>query len=562
MFSKSRDDATVDDREFVPGTTHLVDVEGILNVKKKSVEGDVILHPQPTSNVNDPLTWSKKKKYLQFALIWFWGFMLAVSTNFSGPLFVTWVDEWNTTFGMMGVTVAVSFIFLGVGVCVVQPTALKVGKQFCYNCGTILAIISCIFGAFSKNIGYLIAFNVLTGLAAAPVDSLLEASSTDLFFRHERSTAFSLVVLALYAGSFLGPVAAGYITDNLHWKWCFYIQIMIYVPLLVAQVFWMEETSFRRDENDEEVLEEGILSQIHTIKSGGGISQVESKILRNNKEIGDVDVAASEKSSVSSSVPYTWLQKRNWIHTEQNDPRSWLSIFTRPIFLISFPAVIWAGVVYGFQMCWLSLLTNTQALIYESEPYNFSVESTGLTNLAVFVGNVVGMIYGGNFVDWFSVKMARRNNGIMEPEHRLHTMVVPTLINAGGILAYGLGSYYGDHWAISVVIGQGFMGFAMSSSGAVCLVYAVECYEKLTNETLVLILFMRNMISVGFNFGISPWITNQGLMGSTYVMFALSLAINGSYLIFVIWGKDMRRWTRKRYDKISDPLYGEVFNRK
>ncbi|CAK9436341.1 uncharacterized protein LODBEIA_P08990 [Lodderomyces beijingensis] len=535
----------------------MVDVDGVLNVKK-SEKGDVILHPQPTSNVNDPLTWSKKKKYLQFALIWFWGFMLAVSTNFSGPLFITWIEDWNTTWEQMGVAVAMCFVFLGVGVAIVQPTAMKVGKQFCYNMGTILAIISCIFGAFSKNIDYFIAFNSLTGFAAAPVDSLVEASSTDLFFQHERSTAFSLVVLALYAGSFLGPVAAGYITDNLHWKWCFYIQIIIYVPLLIVQIFWMEDTMFRRDEHAEEVLEEGILSQIQSIKSG-------SHVVSQDKELAEVDVeqvAGSNTSFGSTAKPYTWAEKRNWIHTDQNDTRSWLCIFIRPIFLISFPAVVWAGIIYGFQMCWLSLLLNTQSIIYESEPYFFSVESVGLTNVAVFVGNVIGMFYGGQFVDWFTVKMARRNNGIMEPEFRLHTMVVPTLINAAGILAYGLGSYYKKHWAISVFIGQAFMGFAMSSSGAVCLVYAVECYEKLTNETLVLILFMRNMIGMIFNFTIASWLTNQGLFGSTWVMFGLALAINGSYLLFTQWGKDMRRWTRERYEKISDPLYGEFFKSK
>ena len=28
--------------------------------------------------------------------------------------------------------------------------------------------------------------------------------------------------------------------------------------------------------------------------------------------------------------------------------------------------------------------------------------------------------------------------------------------NAAGLIAYGLGPYYGAHWAISVIIGQGF----------------------------------------------------------------------------------------------------------
>ncbi|CAK9436340.1 uncharacterized protein LODBEIA_P08980 [Lodderomyces beijingensis] len=550
------------DYEFLPGTVHLVDVDGALNVKK-SENGDVILHPQPSSNVNDPLRWSKKKRSFQFGLVWFWAFMLATSINFAGPLYPTWVREWNTTFGMMGVSTALGFLFLGVGVCFIQPTGLKLGKQFCYNVCTLIIIVGCIMGAFSKNIGYFLAFKVLAGISAAPVDTLVEITSTDLFFQHERTSAFSSLILALYAGSFLGPVATGYIAGTIGWKWCYYIQIIIYVPLLVAQIFLMEDTTFKRAENEEEALEEGIMEQIKSIRSGEQQQrQQQPADSPEMKEFGDVEVASDSSSSQLSQTPYTWLQKRNWVHSEQGEERSWFCIFIRPVFMIPLPAVVWGGLVYGFQMCWLSLIVNTQARIYGSPPYNFSVESVGLTNVSVFVGNVFGMFYGGQFVDWFTVQMARRNKGILEPEHRLHAMLVPTLINAAGILAYGLGSYYQAHWAVSVIIGQGFMGFAMSSSGAICLVYPVECYEKLTSEALVLMLFMRNMISVGFNFGITPWITSQGLKGATWVMFGLSLAINGSYLVFTFWGKDIRRLTKPWYGKISDPLFGEFLRQK
>ena len=230
------------------------------------------------------------------------------------------------------------------------------------------------------------------------------------------------------------------------------------------------------------------------------------------------------------------------------------------MYLVTFPVILWSGLIYGFQMFWLSLTANTQSAIFSEPPYNFSVNNVGLITLGLFVGSV-GMFYGGPFVDWFAIKMAKRNNGILEPEHRLHTMIIPTIFNAAGILAYGLGAYYGSHWAILVVIGLGLMGFAMSSTGGICLVYAVECYDKLASESLVLILFIRNMIGMGFSFAINPWIAAQGMKKTTYAMFALSVAVNGSY-IFMVWkGKAIRRWSRARYEKITDPYYGDIFGR-
>lgn len=54
--------------EIVPGTVHLVDIAGNLNAYKQ--EGaNVILQPQSSSEPNDPLRWSNKKKHFQFGLI-------------------------------------------------------------------------------------------------------------------------------------------------------------------------------------------------------------------------------------------------------------------------------------------------------------------------------------------------------------------------------------------------------------------------------------------------------------------------------------------------------------
>ena len=45
-------------------------------------------------------------------------------------------------------------------------------------------------------------------------------------------------------------------------------------------------------------------------------------------------------------------------------------------------------------------------------------------------------------MDYCTIKLATRNEGILEPEFRLWTMIVPTIFNAAGLLAYGLGAAY------------------------------------------------------------------------------------------------------------------------
>lgn len=58
------------ENRFVPGTIHLVDIEGTLRVKHASgAQNDVVLNPAPSDDPEDPLNWSAKRKLLSTASI-------------------------------------------------------------------------------------------------------------------------------------------------------------------------------------------------------------------------------------------------------------------------------------------------------------------------------------------------------------------------------------------------------------------------------------------------------------------------------------------------------------
>lgn len=541
--------------ELVPGTVHLIDLEGDLDVKKG--HDNIILRPPPTSNPNDPLRWSQRKKQSQFFLLFWLATFLAITVNFSGPIWDIWVADFNTSYEKLNISSALCFLFLGVGCLLLQPTALIFGRRFVYLSCVVLMMVANIIGAVSTSIEHLYAVNIIGGFAAAPCDSLIEISVTDTFFQHERATYLSFVILCLYFGSDIGPIISGYIADTIGWRWCFWLQVIMFGLMFIWAFFFMDETCFRRSEGDG-ALEEDILQQIKSRESGYPMSDPEHK---KGHAVETGEEVVSDNESVDKSIAVrTYWRKRQVIETEYGDTRSWLCIFYRPFFMITFPAIIWCGLVYGAQMMWLSLLATTQALIYSGEPYNFSAGSTGLTNFGPLIGSLIGL-GTGPLVDWITLRMARKNNGIMEPEFRLYAMVLPLVTNAVGLLAYGLGAWNGNPWPVSVIIGQGFLGFAMSSSGTICLTYVMDCYHRMASEALVLVLFIRNMIGMGFTFAIQPWLDHNGLKVTTWLMFMLSIIINGSFIILVLYGKKFRKWTKNNYYKFSDPTFGELFKR-
>lgn len=541
------------DTELVPGTVHLVDVEGNLHVKKnKGGNEKIILRPPPSSDPNDPLRWSRKKKLFQFFLLFWLGVFLAITVAWTSPSWLIISDDLNTTVAKMNDAMALTFLGLGLGCVFLQPTALKLGRRFVYLFCCVLMMVGNLIGSQAKSISYIFGAFFITGFAAAPCDSLLEISSCDVFFQHERASFLSLFILALYFGNYIAPAISGYVVEALGWKWSYYLQIILFGASFVLLFIFMEDSTFRRTEDDE-TFEENIMEQIKSR---------ESTKEHNNVAItdGGSDTYDDDSDYTDPSIPVRSLwQRRHIIQLTYNDTRSWLCIWYRPFFLITLPPVVWGGLIYGAQMMWLSLIAVTQATIYQSPPYNFSPSTTGLINFSPLVGNIFGMLYGGKFVDWLSIKLSQKNNGIMEPEFRLYAMIVPTILNAIGLMTYGIANHNGAPWPISVIIGIGCLGFAMTSTGAITLTYAIDCYPKLQSESMVLMLFIRNMIGMVFTFIFLYWLAASGLKQLTWLLFMLSILINGSFVVFIFFGKRIRRWTSETYFKVSDPSYGELF---
>lgn len=51
------------DMRLVPGTVHLVDLDHSMHTRHVE-DGDIILDPAPSSDPDDPLNWSPRRKFI------------------------------------------------------------------------------------------------------------------------------------------------------------------------------------------------------------------------------------------------------------------------------------------------------------------------------------------------------------------------------------------------------------------------------------------------------------------------------------------------------------------
>lgn len=519
-----------------PGTYYLIeqaaDEEIIQQSKKQKKKGNIILHPQPSSDPNDPLNWTRLRKEYHFALVWLWSFFMAMSIHYNGPLFGVMIEYYHTTLNEFNITQGFGYLFLAVGCVVLQPLALKYGRRPVYMIGTILNIIANIEIGAGKELGALYAQQTLSGLGAAPVDSLVQISITDIFFLHEHGTRLAVYILSLYAGSYLGPVISGYIYQGMNdWKWVAWWLLIISVIFLTVQVFTLDETTYKRkplEDNDEDSDE---------------------KKQESNEDIIE-NTSPEESTTVTETQSlHSYKHRMRLVHYEQGSDLPLWKLFWLPFPTVKFPAVAWSSFVYGVQIAWLSLLTITQSEFFSAEPYNFGETTVGLINFGSLIGSIAGTIYG-SWTDVFQLWMTRRNNGIFEPEFRLWTLTVGGLVNTAGLLMYGLGVKHGIMWVFPV-FGLGLVSFGISACGAVAITYSVDCYPEITGYTMVIILFIRNLVGMLFTYVFQYWLDGMGLQNTTIFLAVICLVSNYSFLIFTKWGKKWRIKTAESYYALS-----------
>ena len=532
--------------EYVPGTVHLLDNEGITEVSKRTEnETSIVLHPQPSKDPNDPLRWSKTKKAFNFTILVFSSFAMGCSIVWSGPIWDIWISEFDCTYTELNISTAICFIFLAFGCFALQPIASYFGKRVVYLICSILQIVGAIVYMTATTYQSIWAACAIVGFGSSPIYAIVVLSTTDIFFQHERTFKVSVIVFTIFGATALSPLVAAYVTSGIGWRWCPRIFLIWFGVLFIIQLFFMEGTDFRRTESNE-ALEKEIVEQIRSYTT---IEQQnhDLKIKGSEKEIHVIPLDdISSTVEIDTSIPLkTRTQRLKLIETEHAPRGSIISNIIWPLRMYLLVIIGWCGCLQGLQQMWLSFVVNTQVLFFASPPYNFNTGDVGLTNLSTLVGILLGTYYG-HIVDKVSIWFARKNNGIFEPEFRLWTLIPPFIANAGGLLMYALGPYYGAQWMVAMV-GSALIGFSMTTVTSIAFTYCCDCYPELEGSSLVSVGILNNVVPIPFSFCVATWIDNNGVKFVTCIIFFISMVFNLTFVGFLVYGKSIRRASIKQF---------------
>ena len=112
------------------------------------------------------------------------------------------------------------------------------GRKNYYIASIALFTIASYGCGLSDNLWMLVAFRFLQGIGGGALLSTSQGLIYDAFPPSQRATASALFGAGIVLGPTLGPTLGGYIIDNYHWSWMFYINVPIgLLAVLMSSTF-------------------------------------------------------------------------------------------------------------------------------------------------------------------------------------------------------------------------------------------------------------------------------------------------------------------------------------
>ncbi len=117
--------------------------------------------------------------------------------------------------------------------------AQKIGRRTMLVWSIVGFTIASMLCGLAQNVPEMVAFRVLQGLAGAGLMPLSQSVMLDIFPMTMIPRVMSIWSAAVILGPIAGPTLGGGITENLDWRWVFYINVPIGILATLGLLRWM-----------------------------------------------------------------------------------------------------------------------------------------------------------------------------------------------------------------------------------------------------------------------------------------------------------------------------------
>ncbi|KAI5858054.1 major facilitator superfamily domain-containing protein [Tricharina praecox] len=447
----------------------------------------------------NPRNWTDKKKFSMLSLV----SMITFISPLASAMFAPGISFMNKEFNnhsseLSSFVVSVFVLGWAVGPLLLSPLSEIYGRRRVLDSGNIFFVVWQIGCALAPNLGSLIAFRFLAGVGGSGCLTIGGGVISDLFAPDQRGMATAMYSLGPLFGPVVGPIAGGFLAQRAGWRWVYWV-LLIAGGLITTLIFVVNE------ESNPHVL-------------------IARKTARLRKETGNPDLIS-------------WYDKSHPGRTPRQVLRNGL---TRPLKLIARSPIsalmcIYMSLIYGI----LYLLFTSMTLVF-AQQYGWEPEITGLAYLGIGIGFFIGLAIMAVTNDRMVVTLAKRNNGVAEPEMRLPLSAGFACLIPISLFWYGWSADKATHWIVPII---GIMPFGIGMMGIFVPVqtYMIDAFVEHAASAVAALTATRSLVGAVLPLAGGPMYAKLGLGWGNSLLGFISLALVPAIWLIYKHGAQIRK---------------------
>ncbi|AEO69969.1 uncharacterized protein THITE_2120735 [Thermothielavioides terrestris NRRL 8126] len=412
-------------------------------------------------------------------------------------------------------------LFMGIGNLLAMPLCVAVGRRPVFLLSLVILVASGIGCACSTSLTSHIAARDILSVAAGQSEALVAFMVQEVHFLHQRGRAatWNAAIQGVVTGAMF--VATTYLVPAWGVRWWYGVITIVNGVLLIASFFLVPETMYDR------VLED------------------------DGNETGSPKAARVTTTTNHTLDPErygarTWRHDLKVFHFKPRWHETW-TFYKTAALSFCIPAIVWLLLLNGAFLGVYVFHSSTFATVLLGPPYLFEFGFLGFVQLAIVLANCIGLVVIGYGSDWIIKLMSRLHKGIYQPEYRLLSAILPSIIAVVSCVIYGQTAQHPDQWSwagIVVPYAAGYLAFL--GANTVSITYVVDSWPAEAGPMLLVVAAGRGFISFGLSYALVPWIARNGYDGS---MRELAIICGVFALLGIpcyVFGRNIRVWSKKR----------------
>ncbi|KAI5953464.1 hypothetical protein KGF54_002836 [Candida jiufengensis] len=384
-----------------------------------------------TKDPEDPRNWNITTKIILLGFVSLYALVAPLSSSILSPAMNEISHDFNITNPIIqAMVVSIQILAWAFGPLIIAPLSEYdiFGRKIILDLSCWMSFFFNLGCAFSKNTYQMMIFRFIGGLFGCVPMNVCAGVISDLFDSQSRNAALAGYSLVPLLGPVISPLVAGFIVDNMNWRWCFYVLCMFNgFVAVIATIFFKETYS---------------------------PTLLRRKCLKLKKITGNENL-------------HTIYDITNGGETKWG--RLWLCM-SRPVTLLfTHPMIIGLGSFMAFTYGFMYLMIITFPMIFEKQ-YGYSKSITGLMYLPMGCGFIFGVLFWTFMVGKVYKNLTKKNHGISKPEFRLPCLIACSIFIPTGLIWFGWSAQYELHWIMPGI------GSAIFAFGLVCVFQTIQNY--------------------------------------------------------------------------------------